>query len=278
MNYLSIGAMFKDEASCIEEWLQHYIKRGVDHFYLINDNSTDNFLEVLSPYSKLITLFNFQKTDHIYSPGGRQAIAYNRYFKPFLNQNEWFLICDIDEYVWSPKNFCLKKEVEIIENKCDLICLHGQNFGSNNHELQPINIVNSFTKRQVHSSDKEFIIKNNITTILNMMHKEMIRSTAVEFFGIHQHKLKTMRKGIIEIKDTPLNNRHFRFNHYMTQSKNRWVKNLNKTDVSSLKTSPRRSLEQFYILNQDYNQIDDFDLIKQNDLRGSGGIRTHGGV
>ena len=37
--YLSIGAIFKNESDSILEWLEHYIIRAVDHFYLIDDES-----------------------------------------------------------------------------------------------------------------------------------------------------------------------------------------------------------------------------------------------
>ena len=50
MYKLSVGALFKNEASILKEWIEHYLHHGVEHFYLINDNSTDNFLDVLQPY------------------------------------------------------------------------------------------------------------------------------------------------------------------------------------------------------------------------------------
>ena len=32
-----IVAIFKNESHILEEWIQHYIKEGVQHFYLINN-------------------------------------------------------------------------------------------------------------------------------------------------------------------------------------------------------------------------------------------------
>lgn len=56
--YLSIMAMFKNEAVIMKEWLDHHIAHGVDHFYLIDDYSTDNVLGVLASYidNGLITM------------------------------------------------------------------------------------------------------------------------------------------------------------------------------------------------------------------------------
>ena len=40
---LVIVSMFKNEAHCIREWLQHYMKQGVTHFYMIDNGSTDDW-------------------------------------------------------------------------------------------------------------------------------------------------------------------------------------------------------------------------------------------
>ena len=43
---LSVGGVFKNEAHSIKEWIDHYLFHGADHFYLINDGSTDNTLSI----------------------------------------------------------------------------------------------------------------------------------------------------------------------------------------------------------------------------------------
>jgi Glycosyl transferase family 2 len=51
-----ILAIFKNEADGLEEWLQHYLDLGVSHFYLIDNDSTDNFMPIIEKYKKNITL------------------------------------------------------------------------------------------------------------------------------------------------------------------------------------------------------------------------------
>jgi len=259
--YLSIGAIFKNEANSIEEWLKHYIKRGVDHFYLINDHSKDNFLNIIEPYKNFITLFDFDKTTDIYIKGGRQPQAYHKCFSPVLKESKWFLICDLDEYVWCPNAFCLKKELETLGDKYDCVHLVGPNFGSNGHKTQPREIVNSFCRRQILESDVEY----NIRAFSDPIVKQMVKSESLEFFGIHTHILKEKSKVLNERKIS-VNECKFRLNHYMTQSEERWRNNLKKTDAASLalEKRPRASMEQFYILNESYNMVEDRDLINQN--------------
>ena len=43
MHFLSIIAMFKNESYIIEQWIQHYLLEGVNHFYLIDNGSTDDY-------------------------------------------------------------------------------------------------------------------------------------------------------------------------------------------------------------------------------------------
>ena len=74
--YLSVGAMFKNESHSIDEWIRHYLHHGVDHFYLINDSSTDNSKEVIQPYidKGKVTLFEPDEPYYL----GRQRNMYNR--------------------------------------------------------------------------------------------------------------------------------------------------------------------------------------------------------
>ena len=68
-----ICAVFKNESHILEEWLLHYIHHGVEHFYLINDNSDDNFETITNKYSRYITLFhNDIQTKKV----GRQSMIY----------------------------------------------------------------------------------------------------------------------------------------------------------------------------------------------------------
>ena len=72
--FLSVGAIFKNESAALEEWLNHYIKEGVDHFYLIDNGSTDNYADILQKYN-CITLFKDDRKQI-------QIPAYNTHILP----------------------------------------------------------------------------------------------------------------------------------------------------------------------------------------------------
>src|SRR5207248_1398805 len=47
---LAIGAVFQNEAPYLKEWIEFHRMMGVQRFVLVNDRSTDHYLDVLRPY------------------------------------------------------------------------------------------------------------------------------------------------------------------------------------------------------------------------------------
>ena len=46
---LAVVAIFKNEGRYLDEWLAYHLLAGVEHFYLYNNDSSDNYKEVLAP-------------------------------------------------------------------------------------------------------------------------------------------------------------------------------------------------------------------------------------
>ncbi len=59
-----IATMIKDESEYINEWISYYINLGVEHFFIYDNNSTDDLYKVLSSYinAGLVTLFFWPKS------------------------------------------------------------------------------------------------------------------------------------------------------------------------------------------------------------------------
>src|SRR3989338_10230517 len=63
---LAICSMFKNEAPWLKEWITyHHNVLKVDHFYLYNNDSTDDFATVLQPFidQGLVELINWPSND-----------------------------------------------------------------------------------------------------------------------------------------------------------------------------------------------------------------------
>lgn len=91
---VSICSIFKDEADYLKEWIEFHRIVGVEHFYLYNNNSTDNYLEVLSPYIKkgIVSLIDWPKPQS-------QLSAYKNFMETRKNETRWVGLIDIDEFI-----------------------------------------------------------------------------------------------------------------------------------------------------------------------------------
>jgi hypothetical protein len=252
MYKLSVGTVFKNEGNSIKEWVEHYLHHGVEHFYLINDNSNDNYLEKIQYYldKNIITLYN--AGSNFYNYTGRQKDMYNTYILPHINNKntEWLLMVDLDEYVWSPQN----KDLNEILSQCShfgQIQVNHTLFGSNCHITQPDSIVNCFTKRSSCIDTKEPL--GNFKYFINSKFEFISLNVHHATFAIDEyHSNKNI---FINLGQT-----YFRLNHYCCQSLNFWINTkCTRGDADNYK---ERKSEEFYIY--DLNDVEDYDLMKQN--------------
>lgn len=104
---LSVCAIFQNEAPFLREWIEFHRMQGVQHFYLYNNNSTDNFKEVLKAYvnDKVVTIINWSYKYKVGDAGKWnkvQCSAYMDCIKSFGKQNKWLAVIDIDEFLFCP--------------------------------------------------------------------------------------------------------------------------------------------------------------------------------
>lgn len=107
---LAICAIFYDEGPRLKEWVDyHHQALGVNLFYLYNNNSSDNFQEVLAPYIEkgLVELIEWESSEehgvfgldefqHVpYQIGAYRDCLKNRAPK----KAEWVAMIDIDEFI-----------------------------------------------------------------------------------------------------------------------------------------------------------------------------------
>lgn len=202
--YLSIGVLFKNKSLILKEWLDHHIFHCVDHFYLINDNSNDNFLEILNPYieNDIVELFNI---DYEYFLG-RQRCIYNNILLPRLKESKWLFICDMDEFLWSQQSVDLKNVLIKCHNLAQIQVNHTI-FGSNNLIEQPKYVIPNFIKRLNEQPTKKL---NNTKYFIN---------SDYEFSSLNVHHADFLNKDFenekyFRILDKP----YFLLNHYSYQS------------------------------------------------------------
>lgn len=121
---VSVCAIFKDEARYLKEWIEFHKLVGVEHFYLYNNFSSDDFLSVLKPYidSETVTL-----TDWPIEQG--QMAAYKDCVQKYQNETQWIGFIDIDEFV-CPNKFDKIGEFLSKFKKRPIVIIYWRYFGS----------------------------------------------------------------------------------------------------------------------------------------------------
>jgi len=101
---LSICMIFRDEAPYLKEWIEFHRLMGVQHFYLCNHNSQDNYREVLRPYiaTGIVELKELRNDSGEDLPGFNQLQlnVYNQALKKAKGISRWVAFIDSDEFLF----------------------------------------------------------------------------------------------------------------------------------------------------------------------------------
>jgi hypothetical protein len=151
--YSAVLAVFKNECSFLPEWINHYLTRGIEHIYLLDDSSTDNFCEKIQKYidEGRVTLKHVEDCDQDKTIEWRQVYLYNKYYQYALKETYWIGVLDLDEFFYSPSIKNLNEIFRLFEKTSfQELLADWYWFGSNDHLTQPKEIVLSFSKRSRH--------------------------------------------------------------------------------------------------------------------------------
>jgi len=235
--YLSVYAIFKNESVALEEWLTHYINEGVDHFFLIDNGSTDDYEPILDKFPGKITLYKdaekYKQNDH-----------YNNYLFKHNTESEWIILVDLDEFVYARKGFDkISDYLRTVPEDISRILLLWKMFGSNGHIEQPSSIIKGFTKRERHFSSEincKAVLRGNKITWLNV-HSSHVQGETL----VHEHE-----------------DFYLHLNHYAIQSFNWFMKvKATRGDVLNIAVNNVRTEEYFRVY--DNNDVEDLELAQK---------------
>ena len=134
---LSIATIFQNEAPYLQEWIEYHRMVGVEHFWLYNDESTDNWEEVLRPYraEKIVEVINWP------SHGFKNYIVNQRNsckdaLKRATGVTKWLALMDVDEFLHPDQERtvteCLAKHFSHAAG----VYIHWHHFGTGGITLQ----------------------------------------------------------------------------------------------------------------------------------------------
>lgn len=131
--YLAMGTIFQDDARFLKEWLEFHLLVGVEHFYLYNNLSSDNYAEVLEPYVSSGTV---ELIDWPFWNGGTMAgwrMVEREAFRDMIGrargQATWLAMTAVDEFLFPVSEDSLGRLLQDYEGYGGL-CVNWHAFGT----------------------------------------------------------------------------------------------------------------------------------------------------
>lgn len=139
---VSICAIFKNEASYLKEWLEFNHIVGIEHFYMYNNNSEDNFREILAPYIEkgMVTLVEWPHNQ-------QQMQAYKDCIRKYSHETRWMGFIDIDEFIVPKSTDNIYDFLKPFEKNRGSVNIYWRLYGSSGLKKRDINglVVEDFT-------------------------------------------------------------------------------------------------------------------------------------
>lgn len=157
-------AIFQNETFFLREWIEYHRVVGVEHFYLYNNLSTDNYLEILRPYiaEGIVDLFDWpvetsSQRDYL---NLLQLPAYNDALEKVKGKAKWAAFIDLDEFIVPRRHNNLVDMLSEYEEYAG-IAINWQIFGTSNIEDLPKGklVTESFTLKAPDKQGMNEIVK-----------------------------------------------------------------------------------------------------------------------
>lgn len=162
--YLSIGAIFRNEARFLPEWIEYHRMRGVQHFYLFNNLSEDDYQTALKPYvdKGIVELYQWPFYGNNQKEWNKiQCSAYTKLLKEKKFETFWLAIIDTDEFLAPTQISNLQTFLKPYE-PFGGVAINWQLFGTSHIDWIPSSktVIGSLTKKATPSHPSNLFVKS----------------------------------------------------------------------------------------------------------------------
>lgn len=253
--YFSVCCIFKDEAQYLAEWIEYNRILGVDHIYMYNNNSSDNYSDFLNRYIKegFVSVSEWPKN---YA----QMEAYEDCYNKYREETNWLAFWDIDEFICPLYDTDIKHFVKKYEGYPALM-VYWMLFGTNGllkpdaHKL----VIEQFTCSHEHldGTGKIILSKNSNYSPTHIYHHHMF--CKYRFMGlILKIPMITEHYKFIffpQIYKAPRRNT-IQLNHYWSKSYEEFSEKIAKGDVARKENEEIRKKMQFFYNHEQGNKVE----------------------
>jgi hypothetical protein len=171
--FLAALAVMRNEAPVIREWLECHLREGVEHFYLIDHGSTDDWRERIADHIAA------GRVTVIRGLGGNVDDVRADSAGPALRECEWLLILDLDEFTYARGAGTISDFLHTLPDDVAQIKVPWLMFGTSGNVEQPSSVVNGCRLRESLDSrpDQRWLVK------------AIVRPDRLLLFKIHVHSV-----------------------------------------------------------------------------------------
>lgn len=247
-NSIAIGAVLKDEAPYLLEWIAHWRIVGVTRFYLADNGGSDGTSGLLMRLHEagIVTRLPWPK-----ATGNIQMSAYRRILKLFGRRIGWIMFVDGDEFLLlQPPLRTVRELIDAISKDASAIGLNWAIYGSSGLADRDARLV---TERFTMRADQEFTANRHLKTI--------VRPSAVkQYFQPHTPRLRAGHTFVDSngkpIGGSPLTSEviwgRARINHYVVKSRAEFASKAARGNVAG-----GRAPDDGYFAAHDRNDVSD---------------------
>lgn len=216
---ISICAIFQDESPYLKEWIDYHIKVGVKHFWLYNNNSQDDYKNVLKPYidHNIVELIEWpsykNENDFTHFSFVVQTSAYNDAINKARYKSKWLAIIDTDEFIVP---VCNSTIIEVLENyywNASGLCVNWQCYGTSHvSRCNPGEMLENLTWKSKWDHPRNLYYKS----IVQPLHVQTCSNPHYCFYLPNHWHINTNYEAIGQ-ENTAVYIDKIRINHYWTR-------------------------------------------------------------
>ncbi|MDD3470503.1 MAG: glycosyltransferase family 92 protein [Thermoguttaceae bacterium] len=220
MRYLSVCAIFRNENSWLDEWIQYHERLGVEHFYLYNhDDDTQVSDLILRPYVERGLVDNIHVNDDFHDLLQRiqrseiQNAVQADVMRRSAGQTQWLAVIDLDELILPRCTNDLRSFLEEFEPHSGL-AMNWNIFGTSGFIRRPPDMLHSL----VHRAEDQWGPNGFVKSIIR---PDRVNISAI--YGSHQFPCHTGET--VNENHEPVNwhahsisTNKIRVNHYLLRS------------------------------------------------------------
>ena len=234
MTYLSVCAIFRDEADYLQEWIEFHRLVGVERFFLYDNGSVDDWRTVLAPYTRdgIVEVHDW--------PHGQQYEAYDDCLQRHGSRSRWIAFIDLDEFLFSPTGTPLPEVLTDYERSPG-VGVHWCVYGGSGHLQKPDGLViESYlhhTTEPLRNRWIKSIVDPARTVRCFTSHAFRYRADRARAYAVDEHHRELSDKaprgepGSNSGWSFDISHDLLRINHYWSKSREEWDRKTTRPDA-----------------------------------------------